>query len=93
MARVKVKLAGMIDRKMVNQIYDEEVKEGTTLEELFKAIDKKGGWGNKYFKKLLKLPTPPVLLINGEQAELDQLKELTVKDGDEVALLMPMAGG
>ena len=93
MAKVKVKLAGMIDRKMVNQIYDEEVKEGTTLDELFKALDKKGGWANKYFKKLLKLPTPPVLLINGEQAELDKLKELAVKDGDEVALLMPMARG
>ena len=39
-----MKLAGMIDRKMVNQIYDEEVKEGTTLDELFKSVDKKGGW-------------------------------------------------
>ena len=59
MAKVKVKLAGMIDRRMVNQVYEEEVKEGITINDLFKAIDKKGGWGNRYFKKLLKLPTPP----------------------------------
>jgi len=88
-----VKLAGMIDRRMVNQVYDEEVAEGAKLEELFKQIDKKGGWGKAYFKKLLKLPMPPVLLVNGEQVDLDRIKDLVVKDGDEVALLMPMAGG
>ena len=90
---MKVKLAGMIDRKMVNQVYEEEVAEGTKLAELFKQIDKKGGWGRSYFKKILKLPTPPVLLVNGEQVDLEKLAEISVKDGDEVALLMPMAGG
>lgn len=90
---MKVKLAGMIDRKMVNQVYDEEVAEDTRLTELFKQLDKKAGWGKSYFKKILKLPTPPVLLLNGEQVDLEKLAEISLKDGDEVALLMPMAGG
>jgi molybdopterin converting factor small subunit len=93
MAKVKVKLAGMIDSKMVNQVYEEDVSEGVKLAEVFKQIDKKAGWGRSYFKKILKLPTPPVLLLNGEQVDLDQINEVGVNDGDELALLMPMAGG
>lgn len=86
-------MAGMIGRKMVNQVYEEEVEDDTKLDDLFKRLDKKSGWGQSYFKKILKLPMPPVLLINGEQADLQELKDIPVKDGDEISLLMPMAGG
>ncbi len=93
MAKVRVKIAGMIDRKMLNRVYDEEVREGLKLKELFEQLDKSQGKGQNYFKKFLKLPTPPVILINGDQIELSEVLETVVKDGDEIALLMPMAGG
>jgi len=93
MGKIKVKLAGMVNLKMINQVYEEEVDGGIKLADLFKRIDKKGGWGNNYFKKILKLPTPPVLLVNGEPVELEEIKNYVVNAGDEVALLMPMAGG
>jgi len=93
MPRVKVKLAGMIDRKMVNQVYEEELEKELRLKELFERLDKKSGFSKRYFKRLLKLPIQPVLLINGEQGDLPEALERVVQDGDEIALLMPMAGG
>jgi len=93
MARVRVKLAGMIERRMVNQVYEEELEKELRLKELFERLDKKGGRSKRYFKQMLKLPIQPVLLINGEQSDLPEALEKVVKDGDEIALLMPMAGG
>jgi len=93
MAKVRVKIAGMIDRKMLNRVYEEEVKEGVKVKELLERLDKTQGKGQNYFKKFLKLPTPPVILINGDQRDLKEALEIAVNDGDEIALLMPMAGG
>ena len=93
MAKVKVKIAGMIDHKMINQVYVEEFEKELKVKELFERLDKKSGFNKRYFKRLLKLPVQPVLLINGEQGDLPQALERVVKDGDEIALLMPMAGG
>jgi len=93
MAKVRVKIAGMIDRKMLNRVYEEEVKEGLKVKELLFHLDKTQAKGQHYFKKMLKIPTPPVILINGEQQDMKEALETLVKDGDEIALLMPMAGG
>jgi molybdopterin converting factor small subunit len=93
MAKVRIKIAGMIDRKMLNRVFDEEVKDGIRVKELFEHLDRTQTKGQNYFKRFLKLPSPPVILINGEQMELKEALNSQVKDGDEIALLMPMAGG
>jgi sulfur carrier protein ThiS len=93
MGKVKAKIAGMIDNKMLHQTYEEEVKDSVSVADLFKSIDKKAGFFKAPFKKLLKASIKPVLLVNGEQAEIEDIATIIVKDGDEVSLLMPMAGG
>ncbi len=91
MPKARVKLAGLIDRNMVNRVYDQEFEDGVKLKELLERLDKTQA--KNYFKKMLKLPTPPVILINGDQHDIPEAMEMAVKDGDEIALLMPMAGG
>ena len=93
MAKVRVKIAGLIDRNMVNRVYDEEVKDGLKVREILEHLDKTSAKSGHYFKKMLKLPTPPVILINGDQLDLKEALEAVARDGDEIALLMPMAGG
>ncbi len=92
--KVKIKIAGMVDRKLVNRVLEvEPEKESISTEELFDYLDRKQELGKKFFKKMLRLPSPPVLLLNGENMDLKEGLKQKLSDGDEISLIMPMAGG
>ena len=92
--KVKIKIAGMVDRKLVNRVLEvEPEKEPISIEELFDYLDRKQELGKKFFKKMLRLPSPPVLLLNGENMDLKEGLKQKLSDGDEISLIMPMAGG
>ena len=91
--KVKVKVSGMVDRKLINRVLEKELEEGITIKKLFEKLDQEKELGRKFFKKMLKLPSPPVLLINGENVDLKEGLERALNDGDEISLIMPMAGG
>ena len=84
----------MVDRKLVNRVLEvEPEKESISTEELFDYLDRKQELGKKFFKKMLRLPSPPVLLLNGENLDLKEGLKRKLSDGDEISLIMPMAGG
>ena len=92
--KIKVKIAGMVERKLVNRVLEvEPEKQPISIEELFDYLDRKQELGKKFFKKMLRLPSPPVLLLNGENLDLKEGLKRKLSDGDEISLIMPMAGG
>lgn len=92
--KLVVKIAGIIYKESINLVLNEEVPDGLNISELFKLLDKsKALKGKKYFSKILNLPKPPVLLVNGERKEIPEDLQLVLKDGDEISLISPMSGG
>ena len=92
--KIKVKIAGMVERKLVNRVLEvEPEKDELNIGELLEFLDQKQELGKKFFKKMLKLPSPPVLLLNGENLDLKEGLRRRLSDGDEISLIMPMAGG
>jgi len=61
---------------------DFELPAGSTVSALLAALRARGG-------PLTRLPPSPVVAINREYARLDAI----LTDGDEVAILPPVAGG
>ena len=91
--KVSVKIMVMLGTKMVNESFEEEVAEGSSLNHLFAQVDKSKRFKRKYFKEILAAPRPPVVLVNGNRIEAPEELGETLKDGDEVAVLSPIAGG
>ncbi len=91
--RVKVRVAGFIKGKTVNQSFEEEVEEGTTLRDLFKVLDGQKRVGRGYFMGLLTMTNPPSILLNGDRVVVTRDSGILLKEGDEVAVISPLAGG
>ena len=91
--RVHIKVAGFIDRKMTTAEFDLDVPDGTTIKKLFGLIDKSGQVRGKVMKKIMALPKPPTVLVNGSGIDVPGELGLEVVEGDEVAVMTPMAGG
>ncbi len=90
---VHVKVAGFVDGKMMTAEYDQEAAEGTTLKKLFALIDKSGVMKGKVMKAIMRSPRPPTIMINGDPQDVPEAYAMVIKDGDEVAVMTPMAGG
>ena len=92
--RVKVTVMAFLDGKATNKQFEWEIAEGMTLNDLFKELDRKGPFDRGYFKRIFSLSRPPTLLHNGNRIhDISELKEIKLSDGDEVSVLMPIAGG
>ena len=91
--KISVKLMVMLGTRMVNESFEEEVAEGTTLEKLFKQVDRSKRFKKKYFKEILEAPRPPVVLLNGNRVEAPEELGEKLKAGDEVSVVSPIAGG
>ena len=91
--KVHFKLAGFVDRKMITAEFDLEAPQGTTIKKLFALADKSGKIPGQAMKRILALPRPPTVLLNG--VGIDALEDLDriLAAGDEVAVMTPMAGG
>jgi len=90
---VHLKVAGFVDGRMVTAEADIEVPEGTSLKKMFKLADKSGKLPKKLMKKIMSQPRQPTVLLNGETVDLPAGLKTTVSGGDEVAVMMPLAGG
>ncbi|OGP60051.1 MAG: hypothetical protein A2V67_08870 [Deltaproteobacteria bacterium RBG_13_61_14] len=88
-----MKLMVMLGTRMVNESFEEEVAEGTTLEKLFQQVDGSKRFKKKYFKEILAAPRPPVVLLNGNRVEVPEELGEKLNEGDEVSVVSPIAGG
>jgi len=91
--KISVKLMVMLGTRMVNESFEEEVAEGTTLEKLFQQVDRSRRFKKKYFKEILSAPRPPVVLLNGNRVEVPEELGEKLNEGDEVSVVSPIAGG
>lgn len=92
--RVKVKVMAFLDGKAVNKEFEWVIKEGSTLKKLFSELDKKKVINRGYFKRAFSFKRPPTLLLNGDRVDLKKdIIRYNLKEGDEIAVLMPIAGG
>jgi len=91
--KIRARIAGIIEGNPVNAEADIELKDGATLKKFFKQVDKKMGFKQKYFKKSLKQPVTPTILINGDRAQMPGDMKRKLSDGDEISVVLPVAGG
>ena len=90
---VHVKIAGFVDRKMIATEFDLQAPEGTTIKKLIKLVDKSGKVKGKPLKKIMAMPRPPTVMVNGEGIDVPDELGRTIAEGDEVAVMTPLAGG
>jgi molybdopterin converting factor small subunit len=88
-----VKVAGFVDGKVITAEFDQEAPEGVTVKELLKLVDKSGRVKGGVMKKILALPRPPTILLNGSGLDLPDELGRALAPGDEVAVMTPLAGG
>lgn len=94
MIKVKITVMAFLYGKAVNRQFDWETEEGKSLKKLFSELDRNKVIERGYFKRIFSLSRPPTLLINGDRIEPGaSLKAIRIKDGDEISVLMPIAGG
>ncbi len=92
---VKLTVVAFLDGKAINRQFTVDIKEGETLWKLFKRLDREGPLDRNYFKRIFSLSRPPTVLLNGDRLTdiPGDLKKITLKDADEISVLMPIAGG
>lgn len=91
--KIKVRVAGFILGNTVNEAFEEEVAEGTSIKQLFRALDKERRLKKGFFTELLSLPRPPSILLNGDRVVPSQDADKVLNNEDEIAILSPIAGG
>jgi molybdopterin converting factor small subunit len=70
------------------------LRAGDTVKVFLKRAD--GALGlkkNKPFRRVFKQGVRPVVLLNGDRIELPQENTRHLADGDEVSIILSMAGG
>ncbi len=91
--KVRVKVAGFIDRRMITEEFDFEAPEKTSVKKLFGLIDKSGPIKGGVMRRMLGLPKPPAILINGDGIDLPGGLGRSIGEGDEISIMTPMGGG
>jgi len=91
--KLKIRVAGFILGKSINESFEEEFKEGTSLGDMFKALNKEKRVGKGFFAGLMTKPGSISVLLNGDRVVFPQDEQIKLKDGDEIAVLSPIAGG
>jgi len=91
--KVEVKVALLHKGRIVHRQRDVELREGASLADLFKALDRAKLVGRSYFKRLATSPRPPTLLRNGDRIDLPGDLTALLSDGDEISIISPFSGG
>lgn len=92
MMDVKVRVEGCFLGIKVKENITVSVKEGATLKEVFKALDKKNRLGKRFFRDLPTLIDTPELIINGEKLVLSKELKRRLSHGDEIVILSNSKG-
>ena len=90
---ITVTVALLHKGRILNRRKEIELKEGATLGDLFKALDREKLVERSYFKRLVRSPRPPALLRNGDRLGLPGDLSVTLDDGDAISVVSPFAGG
>lgn len=85
---------GVIEENLVQRERELDLPQGITLKDFFKKADKAmGSTPIPYFKLALKQRIPPSVMINGTPIFLPDGFSQTLNEGDDVSILLPLAGG
>ncbi|MCK4788482.1 MAG: MoaD/ThiS family protein [Desulfobacteraceae bacterium] len=91
---VRARIVGHIDGRSVHASGEVELKAGITIREFFKRADASMGLKKqKPFKRAFKQGVRPMVLLNGDRIELPEEETHALKDGDEVTVILALAGG
>lgn len=91
---VQVKIAAPIDGKSVTFSGTVELRQGDSIKKLLKKADALTETkSHKPFRKAFRQGVSPVILLNGERIDLTEEKDRTLKEGDEVSVIVAIAGG
>ena len=94
MITVRIRIVGPVNGQSVNASGTVQLKEGETVKNLFsRADDALGLRGKKPFKTVLKQGIRPVVLLNGDRLEIPEEGGKRLADGDEVNVILTVAGG
>lgn len=94
MIAVRVRILGPVDGQSVNASGTVQLKEGDTVKRLFKRADAALGLrGQRPFKRAFRQGIRPVVLLNGDRLEIPEEGGRRLADGDEVNLILTVAGG
>ncbi|MFO8057708.1 MAG: MoaD/ThiS family protein [bacterium] len=91
--QIHFKLAGFLDGQMMTYQFDLEVPQGVSLKKAFKLADKSRHYKGKLIKRILKMPRPPTVLLNGNSLDVPGDLDTELGQGDEVAIMTPVGGG
>lgn len=70
-----------------------QLKEGDTVKRLFNRADAALGLRQKPFKQAFRQGIRPVVLLNGDRLEIPEEGGRHLADGDEVDVILTVAGG
>lgn len=91
--KVKVSIVAFAGGKAINKILELELKEGSTLMDMFNFIEKRGDVDRGFFKTILSQRRPVTVLLNGMRVNLSEERKKNLSDGDEISIVSPIAGG
>jgi molybdopterin converting factor small subunit len=92
--KIQARILGVIDEVLVQKEEEIQLPQGITLKVFFEKADKAmGSRKTPIFKLALKQSIPPSVMINGTPIFLPEGFSQILHDGDEVSILLPMAGG
>jgi molybdopterin converting factor small subunit len=92
--KIQARIMGVIEGSLVHKEGTAEFPARITLKEFFKKADKALGLSQTpYFKLALKQTIPPSIMINGNPVILPDDFRHPLSDGEEISVILPMAGG
>ena len=91
---VQVKIAGPIDGKTITFSGTVDLRPGDSIKKLLKKADALPETkSHKPFRKAFRQGVRPVILLNGERIDYPEEKDRALKNGDEVSVIVAIAGG
>lgn len=91
---VRVRIVGPVDGQSVDTSGTIQLKAGDTVKRLFNRADEALGLrGQKPFKQAFRQGIRPVVLLNGDRLEIPEEGGRCLEDGDEVNVILTVAGG
>ncbi len=90
---IRVRIVGPVNGHSVNTSGTIQLKEGDTVKKLFNRADAALGLRQKPFRQAFRQGIRPVVLLNGDRLEIPEEGGRRLADGDEVNVILTVAGG
>ena len=90
---IRVRIFGAVNGQSVKTSGTVQLKEGDTVKRLFNRADAALGLRQEPFKQAFRQGIRPVVLLNGDRLEIPEEGGRRLADGDEVHVILTVAGG